>query len=137
MVVDPESRGSAGGKRGRKGSATGQGGGAKRAKKAVDDVVAVLAGLKDDQALQGYQVIHFQPFYPVHKRTEATVYLKIVLEGTPSPVESSTRDFKLSRESEIWKMQLNDIFDLAGASGKKGKRGSHRKKYPSTLSYHY
>ena len=35
--------------------------------------LAVLAGLKDDQALQGYQVIHFQPFYPVHKRTEATV----------------------------------------------------------------
>lgn len=35
--------------------------------------LAVLAGLKDDQALQGYQVIHFQPFDPVHKRTEATV----------------------------------------------------------------
>jgi H+-transporting ATPase len=29
--------------------------------------------LKNDQALQGYQVINFQPFDPVHKRTEATV----------------------------------------------------------------
>jgi len=35
--------------------------------------LAVLGGLKDDQALKGYQVLHFQPFDPVHKRTEATV----------------------------------------------------------------
>ncbi len=35
--------------------------------------LAVLGGLKDQKALQGYQVVHFQPFDPVHKRTEATV----------------------------------------------------------------
>jgi H+-transporting ATPase len=35
--------------------------------------LAVLGGLKSDQALKGYQVVHFQPFDPVHKRTEATV----------------------------------------------------------------
>ncbi len=35
--------------------------------------LAVLGGLKDDQALKAYQVVHFQPFDPVHKRTEATV----------------------------------------------------------------
>ena len=35
--------------------------------------LAVLGGLKSDQALKGYEVIHFQPFDPVHKRTEATV----------------------------------------------------------------
>ena len=35
--------------------------------------LAVLGGLKNNQALQGYQVIHFQPFDPVHKRTEASV----------------------------------------------------------------
>ncbi|HZK85334.1 MAG TPA: plasma-membrane proton-efflux P-type ATPase [Desulfosporosinus sp.] len=35
--------------------------------------LAVLGGLKNDQALSGYQVVHFQPFDPVHKRTEATV----------------------------------------------------------------
>jgi len=35
--------------------------------------LAVIGGLKTKEALQGYQVIHFQPFDPVHKRTEATV----------------------------------------------------------------
>ena len=35
--------------------------------------LAVLGGLEDDQALKGYQVAHFLPFDPVHKRTEATV----------------------------------------------------------------
>jgi H+-transporting ATPase len=35
--------------------------------------LAVLGGLKDDKALKDYQVLHFQPFDPVHKRTEATV----------------------------------------------------------------
>jgi H+-transporting ATPase len=40
-----------------------------------DDTIdlAVLAGLGDDKALQTYQVVHFEPFDPVHKRTEATV----------------------------------------------------------------
>ena len=35
--------------------------------------LAVIGGVKDDTALKGYQVVHFQPFDPVHKRTEATV----------------------------------------------------------------
>ena len=35
--------------------------------------LAVLGGLKKDQSLKEYQVVHFQPFDPVHKRTEATV----------------------------------------------------------------
>jgi H+-transporting ATPase len=35
--------------------------------------MAVIGGLKNDQALKSYQVVHFQPFDPVHKRTEATV----------------------------------------------------------------
>jgi H+-transporting ATPase len=35
--------------------------------------MAVLDGLKDTKALNGYKVLHFQPFDPVHKRTEATV----------------------------------------------------------------
>jgi len=40
-----------------------------------NDVIdlAVLGGLKDDKALQAYDVQRFQPFDPVHKRTEATV----------------------------------------------------------------
>jgi H+-transporting ATPase len=35
--------------------------------------MAVLSGVKKDQKLDSYQIIHFQPFDPVHKRTEATV----------------------------------------------------------------
>jgi H+-transporting ATPase len=35
--------------------------------------LAVLAGVKNEQDLKAYQVTHFQPFDPVHKRTEATV----------------------------------------------------------------
>src|SRR5277367_3481384 len=40
-----------------------------------DDTIdlAVLGGLKDKEALKPYQVTHFQPFDPVHKRTETTV----------------------------------------------------------------
>jgi H+-transporting ATPase len=38
--------------------------------------LAVLGGVKDDKALKtlkSFEVLHFQPFDPVHKRTEATV----------------------------------------------------------------
>ncbi len=38
--------------------------------------LAVLAGVKDKDALKAYEVTHFQPFDPVHKRTEATVKSK-------------------------------------------------------------
>ena len=38
--------------------------------------LAVLGGLKDKDALKDFEVIHFQPFDPVHKRTEATVKTK-------------------------------------------------------------
>jgi H+-transporting ATPase len=35
--------------------------------------LAVIGGVKDSNTLKSYQVMHFQPFDPVHKRTEATV----------------------------------------------------------------
>lgn len=35
--------------------------------------LAVIGGLKTKDTLQGYHIEHFQPFDPVHKRTEATV----------------------------------------------------------------
>jgi H+-transporting ATPase len=38
--------------------------------------LAVLGGLKDKEALKTYEVVHFQPFDPVHKRTEATLKAK-------------------------------------------------------------
>ena len=35
--------------------------------------LAVLGGVKDPDAHKAYEVLHFQPFDPVHKRTEATL----------------------------------------------------------------
>jgi H+-transporting ATPase len=35
--------------------------------------LAVLGAMKNANDLKGYNVVHFQPFDPVHKRTEATV----------------------------------------------------------------
>ncbi|MGA9022565.1 MAG: plasma-membrane proton-efflux P-type ATPase [Terracidiphilus sp.] len=35
--------------------------------------LAVIGGVKDDKELKSFKVLHFQPFDPVHKRTEATV----------------------------------------------------------------
>ena len=35
--------------------------------------MAVLNGLKDGKEQDTYQIVHFQPFDPVHKRTEATL----------------------------------------------------------------
>jgi H+-transporting ATPase len=60
-----------------------------------DDTIdlAVLGGLKDKQKLQPYQVTHFQPFDPVHKRTEATVKATDgrtfkVTKGAPQVIQS-------------------------------------------------
>ncbi len=65
--------------------------------------VAVLGGLKDKDALQGYEVVHFQPFDPVHKRTEATVKgpdgnLFKVTKGAPQVILqlSSNTDYIIS-----------------------------------------
>ena len=58
--------------------------------------LAVIGGVKDDKALKDYQVVHFQPFDPVHKRTEATVKSGdgkqfIVAKGAPQVIlEMST-----------------------------------------------
>jgi H+-transporting ATPase len=43
-----------------------------------DDTIdlAVLKGVKDTQSLKSYQILHFTPFDPVHKRTEASVKSK-------------------------------------------------------------
>jgi H+-transporting ATPase len=38
--------------------------------------LAVLGGLKDKEVMKAYAVVHFQPFDPVHKRTEATINAK-------------------------------------------------------------
>jgi H+-transporting ATPase len=38
--------------------------------------MAVIAGVKDQAALKNFDITHYQPFDPVHKRTEATVKTK-------------------------------------------------------------
>ncbi len=64
-----------------------------------DDTIdlAVLAGLKDKDALKDYDVLHFQPFDPVHKRTEATVKAKDgktfkVTKGAPQVILKLSAD---------------------------------------------
>ncbi len=47
--------------------------------------MAVLGGLKNEQALNGYEVVHFQPFDPVHKRTE------VIVKGTDG------KEFKVTK----------------------------------------
>ncbi len=53
--------------------------------------MAVLSGLQDRTALEAYQAVHFQPFDPVHKRTEATLKTKAggvvrVTKGAPQVI---------------------------------------------------
>jgi hypothetical protein len=81
------------------------------------------------QQLENFTVLN-------EKRTEATVYVKVGLEGMPGTTDSCTREFKMSYEQGMWKMQLTDVFGLAGISGKKGKHASHKKSYKNTVSYH-
>ncbi|MDD5284964.1 MAG: hypothetical protein PHD54_03845 [Desulfuromonadaceae bacterium] len=74
------------------------------------------------QKMENFKVLN-------EKRTEATVYVKVGLEGTSNGVDSSTREFKLSNEGGVWKMQLGDIFSIAGAAGKKGKHTSKKNRH--------
>jgi hypothetical protein len=74
------------------------------------------------QKLSNFRVLN-------EKRTEATVYARVGLEGTPNAAESSTREFKLTHEENIWKMQLADVLSIAGATGKK-KHRSYKKNTP-------
>ena len=53
--------------------------------------LAVLAGVKNSEKLKPYQITHFQPFDPVHKRTEATVrdsegHIFKVTKGAPQVI---------------------------------------------------
>ncbi len=69
------------------------------------------------------------------KRTEATVYVKIGFEGSPDAATSTTREFKMTHQDGVWKMQLADVLSLAGVSGKKIKGvRRHTKKTSSHYS---
>ena len=75
------------------------------------------------QKLENFKVLN-------EKRTEATVYAKIGLEGTPNVAESCTREFKLTHEENIWKMQLADVLALSGATAKKSRHVTKKKYNP-------
>lgn len=62
------------------------------------------------------------------KRTEATVYVKIGLEGTPGGAESATREFKMTHQEGVWKMQLADVLSIAGVTGSRGGAKRHSRK---------
>ena len=65
------------------------------------------------QKMENFKVLN-------EKRTEATVYVKIGLEGTQGTAESMTREFTMTHQEGVWKMQLADVFSIAGVTGKKG-----------------
>jgi H+-transporting ATPase len=55
--------------------------------------LAVLGGVKNKEELKNYKVLHFMPFDPVHKRTEATVKGKDgktfkVTKGAPQVIQA-------------------------------------------------
>src|ERR1035437_9305645 len=69
--------------------------------------LAVLSGLKDKDTQKSYEVVHFQPFDPVHKRTEATVKGK---DG---------KEFKVTKGAPQVILKLSSNFDLAKSSVEK------------------
>lgn len=69
------------------------------------------------------------------KRTEATVYVKIGLDSASGESESTTREFKLTHQEGVWKMQLADVVAIAGVTGK--KRKSARGRSSKVSVYHY
>ncbi len=78
--------------------------------------LAVLGGLKDKDALKEYNVTHFQPFDPVHKRTEATVKDKDgkefkVTKGAPQVI------LKLSTNSEKVKSEVDKAVNEFASRG--------------------
>jgi H+-transporting ATPase len=76
--------------------------------------LAVIGGVKDDKELKGCQVLHFMPFDPVHKRTEATVKgvdgkQFFVAKGAPQVI------LQMATNSAEVKMAANKaILDFAG-----------------------
>ena len=65
--------------------------------------LAVLSGVKDEQALKEYKLLHFIPFDPVNKRTEATVQAAgqkefRVIKGAPQVILEMSSNAEQVRE---------------------------------------
>lgn len=74
------------------------------------------------QKMENFKVLN-------EKRTEATVYVKVGLEGTSDATNSVTREFKLTHQEGMWKMHLPDVVAIAGVGGKKTVTKRHAKKH--------
>lgn len=78
--------------------------------------LAVLGGVQDKKALNDFQVLHFQPFDPVNKRTEATV------QGTDGKQFKVTKGapqviLALSANAEQVKPEVEKIVDEFASHG--------------------
>ncbi len=89
-------------------------GGALASRSDNDDTIdqAVLAGITDAHALQTYQMLHFTPFDPVHKRTEATIKGKDgstfkVTKGAPQVILAMSAN--ASAVKADYKQAVNDF----------------------------
>lgn len=78
--------------------------------------LAVLGGLKDDHALDGYQIVHYKPFDPVNKRTESTVKTS---DGTEFRVSKGAPQviMALSANVERIKGAVDDAINSFAARG--------------------
>ncbi|NYI42764.1 plasma-membrane proton-efflux P-type ATPase [Demequina lutea] len=95
--------------------------------------LAVLDGLSDPKDLRGYTVTHFEPFDPVHKRTEATV---TDADGTTFKVSKGAPQVMLELVSNGKKVNtavdkaVNDFaargFRSLGVARAEGKNGGWR-----------
>lgn len=66
--------------------------------------LAVIGGLKNPESLEGFEIVHFQPFDPVHKRTEAEVKGKDgktfkVTKGAPQVILELSPDARDAKEA--------------------------------------
>ena len=78
--------------------------------------IAVLGGLKEDITKSGYDIIHYTPFDPVHKRTEAQVKSKDggtfqVTKGAPQVI------LALSKISDDIKSEVEQKIDEFASKG--------------------
>ena len=91
--------------------------------------LAVIGGVKDEKMLKGYQVVHFQPFDPVHKRTEATVKSAdgkqfFVAKGAPQVIlemSSNAGEVKPAVEKAVNEFATRGLPFLGRGPGRSGK----------------
>lgn len=78
--------------------------------------LAVLGGVKDSSRLEKIKVLHFQPFDPVHKRTEATVQSPEGLQYKVSKGAPQAIQQLLENPSEV-EEQLNEAVNAFAKRG--------------------